>query len=203
MTGVDDVTARNNASATVQIDDATGTECEPFQALFSCGTHVLEAGGVADEFVIYNQRGVELAVEARVVAGVDDVVVAGGISNWTWSGPHPSSEVPRRNTAEQAAAMKDGGADLLMLEMMIDIDRMRATLDGAGTSVLPIWVGLTCGSEQGLPFASTLPWTCGQESLGVRAQRRLRGPQRGVRRSHCSSRLPDVCRAMVRARDSF
>lgn len=48
--------------------------------------------------------------------------------------------------------MRDG-ADLLMLEMMIDIDRMRATLDGAVTSGLPVWVGLTCGSEDEEPFS--------------------------------------------------
>lgn len=119
---------------------------------FATHRHALEVAGVADDFVAYNQRAVELAVEARVAAGADAVVVAGGISNWTWSGTHPSFEVLRRNTAEQAAAMRDGGADLLMLEMMIDINRMRATLDGAATSGLPVWVGLTCGSEQGQPF---------------------------------------------------
>jgi len=47
---------------------------------FATHKHALDAAGVADDFVIYNQRGVELAVEARVAAGADDVVVAGGIS---------------------------------------------------------------------------------------------------------------------------
>lgn len=50
--------------------------------------------------------------------------------------------------------MKAGGADLLILEMMIDIDRMTATLDGAATSGLPTWVGFTCGSEQGRPVTA-------------------------------------------------
>lgn len=120
---------------------------------FATHRHALEAAGVADDFVAYNQRGVELAVEARTAAGAEDVVVAGGISNWTWTGPHPSLDVLRHNTIEQAAALQAGGAELLALEMMIDIDRMRATLDGAVTAGLPIWVGFTCGSEQGEPFA--------------------------------------------------
>ena len=120
---------------------------------FATHKHALEAARVADDFVSYNQRGVELAVDARAAVGVDGVVVAGGISNWTWAGEHPSLDVLRRNTTEQAAVMQAGGADLLILEMMIDIDRMKATLDGAVTAGLPIWVGLTCGSEQGQPFA--------------------------------------------------
>ncbi len=122
---------------------------------FATHKHTLEAANVAADFVAYNRRGVELAIEARRAAGVaaDAVVVAGAISNWTWAGTHPTLDVLRRNTIEQAAALKAGGADLLMLEMMIDIDRMRATLDGAVSAGLPIWVGLTCGSEEGRPFA--------------------------------------------------
>ena len=120
---------------------------------FATHKHVLEAAGVADDFVAYNRRGVELAVQARAAAGTDEVVVAAGISNWTWAGEHPTLDVLRRNSAEQAAAMKDGGAELLVLEMMIDIDRMTATLEGARTSGLPIWVGFTCGLEPG----SSLP----------------------------------------------
>lgn len=121
---------------------------------FATHRHALAAAGVAEDFVSYNRRGVELAVEARAAAGADGVVVSAGISNWTWTGPHPALDVLRSNTAEQSAAMVAGGAELLILEMMVDIDRMRATLDGAATSGVPIWVGLTCGPEQGRPFSS-------------------------------------------------
>ena len=38
--------------------------------------------------------------------------------------------------------------------MMIDIGRMRATLDGAMTVGLPMWVGLTCGSWERSPVFS-------------------------------------------------
>lgn len=120
---------------------------------FATHLHALEAAGVADDFEAYNRRGVELAVEARAESGVDDAVVAAGISNWTWEGEHPPLEVLVRNTTEQAAALAEGGAELLVLEMMIDVGRMRATLDGASSVGLPIWVGFTVGSEEGVPFA--------------------------------------------------
>lgn len=121
---------------------------------FATHRHALEAAGAGEDFVAYNRRGVELAVEARAATGAQDVVVAAGVSNWTWTGPHPALDVLRRNTTEQSAAMVAGGAELLILEMMIDIDRMRATLDGAATSGLPMWVGLTCGSEEGRPVSN-------------------------------------------------
>ncbi|MFW2334202.1 homocysteine S-methyltransferase family protein [Ilumatobacter sp.] len=113
---------------------------------FATHRHALEAAGVADDFVAYNRQGVELAVEARAEAGADDVVVAAGISNWTWEGEHPPLDVLARNSADQAVALESGGAELLILEMMIDISRMHATLDGAATAGLPVWVGLTVGS---------------------------------------------------------
>ena len=120
---------------------------------FATHRHALEAAGVADDFEAYNRRGVELAVEARAESGANDAVVAAGISNWTWEGEHPPLDVLVRNSADQAAALADGGADLLILEMMIDIERMRATLDGAATGALPIWVGLTVGSTERDPVA--------------------------------------------------
>lgn len=116
---------------------------------FSTHRHALEAAGVADDFAQYNRSAAELATQARAAAGNDSVVVAAGISNWTFTGGHPELDVLCRNTAEQAAALASGGAELLILEMMVDIDRMRATLDGALTSGLPIWVGFTCGTQEG------------------------------------------------------
>lgn len=120
---------------------------------FATHRHALQTAGVADDFEAYNRRGVELAVEARAETGADDAVVAGGISNWTWEGEHPPLDVLARNSADQAAALASGGADLLILEMMIDIGRMRATLVGASTAGLPMWVGLTVGTEEGVPVA--------------------------------------------------
>ena len=119
---------------------------------FATHRHALELAGVADDFVAYNRRGVELAVQARAEVAADHAVVAAGISNWTWEGEHPPLDVLVRNSADQAAALAAGGAELLILEMTIDIGRMWATLDGARTVGLPIWVGFTCGSWEGAPI---------------------------------------------------
>lgn len=121
---------------------------------FATHRHALETAGVAQDFVAYNRRASELAVQAREAAGDSAVVVAAGISNWTFTGVHPELDVLRANTAEQAAALADGGAELLVLEMMVDIDRMRATLDGTRESGLPVWVGFTCGTVDGRPVTN-------------------------------------------------
>ncbi len=111
---------------------------------FATSRHALRDAGVEDRFEALNRRGVALAVEARDRLGRPGVLVAGGISYWSWSGAHPSLDVLRPTVEEQAAIMTRAGADLLMLEMMIDIDRMITTLEAAQTSGLPVWVGLTC-----------------------------------------------------------
>jgi len=120
---------------------------------FATGRNVLEDAGVGDDFEAYNRRAVELALEARASAGgsTDHVVVAGGISNWSFSGNRPTLERLHDNTVEQATIMRDAGAEFLSLEMMVDIPRMTATLDAVSAVGLPVWVGLTIGPEQGQP----------------------------------------------------
>lgn len=120
---------------------------------FATGRNVLQDAGVGDDFEAYNRRAVELAVAARGAAGPksNHVVVAGGISNWSFSGDRPTLEVLRDNTTEQATIMRDAGAQLISLEMMVDLPRMRATLDAVSTVGLPVWVGLTVGPEEGHP----------------------------------------------------
>ncbi len=123
---------------------------------FATGRNVLEDAGVADDFELCNRRAVELAIEARTRAGADHVLVAGGISNWSFSGDRPSLETLRQNTIEQATIMRDAGVDLLSLEMMVDLPRLSTTLDAVSSVGLPIWVGFTIGPEQGQP-AEELP----------------------------------------------
>ena len=122
---------------------------------FATGRNVLADAGVEHDFEAYNRRAVELSVEAREAAGEagTNVVVAGGISHWSFSGDHPPLEVLRDNTAEQAAIMAAAGVDLFSLEMMCNTDRLRATLDGVTTAAagLPVWVGFSIGPEEGFP----------------------------------------------------
>ena len=111
---------------------------------FATSRHALHDAAVDDRFEELNRRGIELATEARENLQEPDVLVAGGISYWSWTGNHPSLENLRGSIEEQAAIMAKADADLLMLEMMVDIDRMVVTLEAAQTSGVPVWVGLTC-----------------------------------------------------------
>lgn len=111
---------------------------------FATHRSALRDAGVEDRFEFLNRRGVEIAIEAREKAEAPDVLVAGGLSYWAWSGNWQSAEALRPDTEAQAAIMAEAGADLLMLEMMVDIDRMVMTLEAAQKSGLPVWVGLSC-----------------------------------------------------------
>ena len=111
---------------------------------FATTRHALRDGGVEHQFEELNRRGVELACEGRELAGQPDVLVAGGVSYWSFTGNHPSLGELEKDVATQCRIMKEAGADLLMLEMMVEIDRMLVTLKSAQASLLPVWVGLTC-----------------------------------------------------------
>lgn len=111
---------------------------------FATHRHALRDAGVEQHFERLNRRGVELAIEARERMQAPDVLVAGGISYWSWAGNWPAPEDLPASTEEQARIMAKAGADLLMLEMMVDIERMLVTLDAARTTGLPVWVGLSC-----------------------------------------------------------
>ncbi|MDJ0860247.1 MAG: homocysteine S-methyltransferase family protein [Dinoroseobacter sp.] len=111
---------------------------------FSTARNTLQDAGAEEHFEALNRRAVELACEARRRMDAPHVLVAGGISYWSFVQRHPPLEELADGIAAQAGIMKDAGADLLMLEMMVDIDRMLVTLDAARSSGLPVWVGLSC-----------------------------------------------------------
>lgn len=115
---------------------------------FATHREALRAAGVEHQFADFNRRGVELAAEARARMDAPDVLVAGGISYWSWSGDWATAKELAPGVEEQAAIMAEAGADLLMLEMMIDTERMLATLTAAQKSGLPVWVGLTCRRDE-------------------------------------------------------
>ncbi len=111
---------------------------------FATHYYALRDAGEQDRFEDYNRRGVELAIEARERRQKSGALVAGGISCWSWSGNHPSLEDLQTATERQVEIIASAGADLFMLEMMIDIDRMLVLLDAAQSTGLPVWVGFTC-----------------------------------------------------------
>lgn len=116
---------------------------------FATSQHALRDADEGDRFESYNRRGVELACEARVQMNAPGVLVAGGISYWSWTGDHAPLDELQQSITVQAQTMANAGADLLMLEMMIDIDKMLVTLEAAQSVNLPVWVGLTCETING------------------------------------------------------
>ena len=111
---------------------------------FATHYHALRDAGEAERFEAYNRRGVELAIEARDNTQKPNALVAGGISYWSWSGHHPTIDNLKTATERQVEIIAAAGADLFMLEMMIDIDKMLVLVDAARSTGLPVWVGLTC-----------------------------------------------------------
>jgi S-methylmethionine-dependent homocysteine/selenocysteine methylase len=119
---------------------------------FSTSRHVLQDAGLEGQFELLNRRGIELALEARTNMKTPDVLVAGGIAHLSFSGQTPPTHLLRANIEEQAGIMANAGANLIMLEMMTDIERMLIVLDAAQKSGLPVWVGFSCRlDERGEP----------------------------------------------------
>lgn len=115
---------------------------------FATGRNIMrDVGGDAD-FEIVNRRAVEIVVQARDASG-SPTVAGAGISNWSFSGNRPSLDELHADTTRQAEVMRDAGAELLSLEMMVDMPRFEVTLDAASSVGLPVWVGFSVGEEPG------------------------------------------------------
>ena len=114
---------------------------------FGNSFHALEDAGMADKFDFFNRRGVELAVEVRESLAKPNVLVAGGITHWSWTGRHPGLQQLGAKVAQQAQIMAEAGADLIMLEMMAFIDRTRVLIEASLASGLPVWVGVSCKKD--------------------------------------------------------
>lgn len=112
---------------------------------FATHLHALEAAGEEARFEEYNRRAVELAVEARSASGRDQVLVAAGVSYWSWRGDMPSADSMREATRRQLSIMAAAGADIVLLEMMIDQANFEVTLEAAAEIGLPVWAGITTG----------------------------------------------------------
>jgi Homocysteine/selenocysteine methylase (S-methylmethionine-dependent) len=111
---------------------------------FANSKHALEPSGELENFFLLNSRGVELAVTAREPLKKSEILVGGGISYWSWTGKMPSLKILGESVSEPAIIMKNAGSALLILEMMVDIERMVVPLESAQVAGLPFWVGFSC-----------------------------------------------------------
>ena len=120
---------------------------------FATCRHVLAGAGLAEETVAINRRAVELAREARDTVGPSrPVAVAGSMSTMVaWKEGNirpdpvflPSCDQETANFIEMAEALASAGADLLIMEMMLDLDSAIRCVEAAVSTGLPVWVGIS------------------------------------------------------------
>ena len=115
---------------------------------FATHLHALQDAGEAQRFEAYNRRAVELAVEARDGSAHPDAIVGAGMSYWSWTGNPPPPAEMKRAASRQAEIMAVAGADVIMLEMMVDLPNLDIMLDAVTDVGLPVWAGLTCKPDR-------------------------------------------------------
>lgn len=111
---------------------------------YASSKHLLERAGFGTRFEEINRRSVELAIEARVEAARPDVLVAGSISSTEMQGEPVSAEELAEGFHQQAAVLREAGADLIVLEMMRDVETTSVILDAVDATGLAVWVGFSC-----------------------------------------------------------
>jgi homocysteine S-methyltransferase len=117
---------------------------------YASARHNLQEAGLGEETRHLNLRAVELAKQAREsAAGGRMVHIAGALSNCgafpeTVGRAAPPTEQLRASYDEQARLLAEGGADLLALEMVRDLEQGQYLLEAALATGLPTWVGFSC-----------------------------------------------------------
>ncbi len=142
---------------------------------FATCRHVLEGAGLGDESVAINRRAVELAREARDRVAADrPIAVAGSMSTMRAWVPGTVSPDPRHvPTADQEAAnyhemadtLADAGADLIIMEMMLDLGHAKPAITAAVATGLPVWIGISCTRR---PDGRMVGWDVVAESTASR-----------------------------------
>jgi len=120
---------------------------------FSTSRATLAKDGLSEQTEEINTQSVRLAMEARKLCGAEEtVVIAGSISAFEPKGhPEivPSYEDALKDFQEQVRILAREGVDLIVLEMFSRTVDLKAAVDAATETGLPIWVGLSCESHDG------------------------------------------------------
>jgi len=119
---------------------------------YASSRHVLAQADMAHEFEHANRLGIELARQACDNVATKPIAVAGSISTTAMYGDVPSDDVARVNYNDQAEIQAEGGADLIILEMMRDIDHTQIAIDAVKRTGLPLWIGYSCKMYNGEPW---------------------------------------------------
>jgi methionine synthase / methylenetetrahydrofolate reductase(NADPH) len=126
---------------------------------FGANRHRLQGFGLADQVHRFNRRAVQVAREARDVAG-REVLVGGSVGPLgapTRELLHLEERVVRSIFREQIDGLLEGGVDAFVLETFIDLRHLLLAIDEVrrATSELPIIAELTFGEELALPDGTT------------------------------------------------
>ena len=119
---------------------------------FATARHVLEAKGLGERFEEINRRAVEIAREARDNAAEGAAWIAGSIAStlvFERGQGSARGEAMLQNYRDQAVIYAEAGADLIVLEMMIDIEGSIPCAEAAVASGLPVWVGFSASLRDG------------------------------------------------------
>ena len=121
---------------------------------FATNRHNLESLNKGDQVHKFISDSVKLSRKAISNTGKENkIAVAGSLSNFFplkenefVPNPEfvPTFKKEEENYKEAAKILKESGADLLVLEMLLDVDHSKILLNAALETGLPVWVGLSC-----------------------------------------------------------
>ncbi len=117
---------------------------------FSAGRHMLEPAGYGDRVAEINRLAVEHAKAARDRAAGGPVAIAGSVSHFITPGHEAdwgSEKRLRATYREQVEIQAEAGVDLFALEMMYRLDRVLPAIEEAQATGLPVWVGISCATN--------------------------------------------------------
>jgi homocysteine S-methyltransferase len=113
---------------------------------------MLKGAGLADRSEEIIERAVAAALKAREETGAKDVVVAGSLSHMVpmTAGTHVIDPAKIPSTDEISDAFhalahtaKEAGAELIMLEMMYEPQRVKLAVEAALSTGLPVFFGMS------------------------------------------------------------
>jgi S-methylmethionine-dependent homocysteine/selenocysteine methylase len=120
---------------------------------FSTSRATLATDGLSERTESINKQSVRLAMDARESCDAEEtVVIAGSMSAFEPKG-HPEIIPPYEEALEdyreQASILAGTGVDLIILEMFSRTVDLKAAIEAATETCLPVWVGLSCESHDG------------------------------------------------------
>jgi homocysteine S-methyltransferase len=121
---------------------------------FSTSRNTLAIDGLSERTEEINKQSVKLAMEARENCDAEKtVLIAGSVAAWEpfkgYAEIIPSYEKALKDYREQVRILAEAGVDIIVLEMFFRTVDLRAAIEAATETDLPIWVGLSCESHDG------------------------------------------------------